>query len=124
VADARVLLRGRRYAAAYYLCGYAVECALKACVARQSVRGEFPDLNRVRDSHTHDLSRLVRVAGLEASLAAERRSDPQFNAYWATILDWSEQGRYENRTAPEARDLLISVDDRQHGVLQWVKRHW
>ena len=40
--DARVLMAGRRYAAAYYLAGYAIECGLKACVARQVKQYEFP----------------------------------------------------------------------------------
>jgi HEPN domain-containing protein len=34
LADARALLSAGRFAAAYYLAGYAVECALKACIAR------------------------------------------------------------------------------------------
>jgi hypothetical protein len=96
VADAQVLLKGRRYAAAYYLCGYGVECAFKACVARTSNRGDFPDLSKVRDSYTHDLSRLVRVAGLESSLAAEEKSDPQFQRYWLAVRVWSEQSRYQS----------------------------
>jgi hypothetical protein len=32
--EARVLLRSRRQLGAYYLAGYAVECALKACIAK------------------------------------------------------------------------------------------
>ncbi|MBV9327461.1 MAG: HEPN domain-containing protein [Chloroflexi bacterium] len=33
LADAQVLLRARRYDAAYYLAGYVVECGLKAWCA-------------------------------------------------------------------------------------------
>lgn len=40
---------------AYYLAGYAVECGLKACIAKETQRGEFPDRRRVNDSHTHNL---------------------------------------------------------------------
>ncbi|MCP5119377.1 MAG: HEPN domain-containing protein, partial [bacterium] len=32
--DAKVLLDGGRYNGAYYLSGYVVECALKACIAK------------------------------------------------------------------------------------------
>jgi HEPN domain-containing protein len=42
IEDARVLFRGGRYDAAYYLAGYAVECALKACIAKQTMRHDFP----------------------------------------------------------------------------------
>ena len=40
--EARLLLKGRRHLGAYYLAGYAVECALKACIAKQRKRFEFP----------------------------------------------------------------------------------
>ena len=43
IADAKVLLRARRWSAAYYLSGYAVECAIKACIARLTRAEEFPD---------------------------------------------------------------------------------
>ncbi len=34
--EAKVLLANERYQGAYYLIGYAVECALKACIAKQT----------------------------------------------------------------------------------------
>jgi hypothetical protein len=34
ISDAKVLLAARHWSAAYYLAGYAVECALKACIAK------------------------------------------------------------------------------------------
>ena len=40
--DARVLLKNRRYSAAFYLAGYAVECSLKACLAKKTRRFDFP----------------------------------------------------------------------------------
>jgi HEPN domain-containing protein len=36
IKEARVLLDRKCYAGAYYLAGYAVECALKACIARKT----------------------------------------------------------------------------------------
>jgi len=32
---------------AYYLAGYAVECAIKACIAKGTRRYEFPDKRKV-----------------------------------------------------------------------------
>jgi HEPN domain-containing protein len=124
IADARVLLRARRYAAAYYMCGYAVECALKACIARQTRSSDFPDLNKVRDSWTHNLSALVKVAGLDADRTREESADPIFKRYWATTQGWSESSRYERRTGAEARDLFTAITDGRHGVLRWVRKHW
>lgn len=45
ISDARVLLDARRWPAAYYLAGYAVECALKACIAKLMKSEEYPDRN-------------------------------------------------------------------------------
>lgn len=40
--DAQVLIRNRRYNAAYYLLGISVECALKACIAKKTGKYDFP----------------------------------------------------------------------------------
>ena len=69
VQDSLVLLNNGRYAAAYYLCGYAVECALKACIAKQTMQFEFPDLVRVRESYTHDFKKLVKWAAVHGDAA-------------------------------------------------------
>lgn len=71
LADARALLRSHRYRAAYYIAGYAVECALKACIARHTKQHDFPAKKLVNDSYTHDLMKLVDVARLADT---ERRS--------------------------------------------------
>lgn len=41
--EVEVLLKNRKYSGAYYLSGYVVECALKACIAKQTKRFDFPD---------------------------------------------------------------------------------
>jgi hypothetical protein len=41
--DAQVLLRARRFEGAFYLCGYAVELALKARICRTLKWAGFPD---------------------------------------------------------------------------------
>jgi HEPN domain-containing protein len=48
--EARALLEAKCLDGAYYLCGYAVECALKAGIAEVTRRSEFPDLDRVKAS--------------------------------------------------------------------------
>ncbi len=65
IKEAEALLDNGHYNGAYYLAGYAVECALKACIAKQTLRYDFPEKRRVDNSHTHDLTKLVRVADLE-----------------------------------------------------------
>jgi hypothetical protein len=76
LADAEALLRAQRWPAAYYLLGYAVECALKASAARQFHQDEVPEKALVNDFYTHRLDNLVRVSRLtpafEAGVAADR----------------------------------------------------
>jgi HEPN domain-containing protein len=63
--EAEVLLDAGKYEGAYYLCGYAVECALKACIAKLTKEHDFPDKATVNDSYTHDLGKLLGVSGLK-----------------------------------------------------------
>ena len=44
LAEARLLLDGKSFAGAYYLTGLALECALKACIARSCEQYDFPEL--------------------------------------------------------------------------------
>ena len=124
IRDAVALMRGRRYAGAYYLAGYAVECGLKACIAKQTRRHEFPDRGLVIQSYTHDLKTLVAAAGLETQRDTDAAYDPDFGSNWAVVKDWSEQSRYETRSRSEATDLLDAITDPAHGVMQWLHRHW
>jgi HEPN domain-containing protein len=69
-SEARALPKAGLPDGAYYLAGYAVECALKACIARETQRYEFPEKKRVDASYTHNLKELVRVAELRDELQA------------------------------------------------------
>lgn len=124
VREAQVLLRAREWSGAYYLAGYAAECALKACVAREFRKYRMPDHKVMKDIYTHRLEDIVKVANLQTPLALEMNSDPAFNLNWAVAKDWTEASRYAIWTEPEAQDLLRAINERNHGVLQWVKRHW
>jgi hypothetical protein len=53
--EAGLLLDGASFPGSYYLTGLAVECALKACIARSTAEFDFPDLDRAKDSWHHDL---------------------------------------------------------------------
>src|SRR5271157_3191242 len=66
--EARALLKLGLFDGAYYLAGYAVECALKACIAKGTGRGEFPDKKKVDSSHSHNLRDLIKVAGLDKAV--------------------------------------------------------
>jgi hypothetical protein len=124
LAEARLLLQNGRYEGAYYLSGYAVECALKACIAKQIKKFDFPDKKMVVDSHSHNLEQLLSVSGLKQLHQNEMQNDPQFAVNWAVVRDWSEQDRYAvGISRAQARDLYSAVTARTHGILTWLKKH-
>jgi hypothetical protein len=125
VADAEVLLQAGRWPAAYYLLGYAVECGLKACAARQFRSDEVPEKAIVVDFYTHRLDKLLGISGVKAQMEANARADPSFQVNWNTVRDWNESSRYdESTTEVKARDMLLAVNDNATGVLTWLKTQW
>jgi HEPN domain-containing protein len=125
VEDARILLEAGRFAGAYYLLGYAVECALKACVAKLTREHDFPDKQLVLDSYTHDLEQLLQISGVEREFDARVRANRAFAVGWTTARDCTEAARYDNNiSVGEARELLKAVTDAESGVLTWLKTVW
>ena len=122
--EATALLQLGLFDGAYYLAGYAVECALKASIAKETQRGEFPDRRKVESSHSHNLRDLVKVAGLDEVQLAQAGKDPDFRTNWDVVQSWSEQSRYRRHRPESARALLGAVGDRRHGVISWIKLHW
>lgn len=125
VADAETLLQAKRWAAAYYLLGYAVECAIKACAARQFRQDEVPDKTVVNNFYTHRLDQLLSISGAKAALESNTAADPAFQVNWNTVRDWTEGARYDHSTTEtKARDMLVAVADPKSGVLPWLKTQW
>jgi HEPN domain-containing protein len=122
--EATALLKLGLFDGAYYLAGYSVECALKACVAKGTQRYEFPDKKKVESSHSHNLRELIRVAGLDDARVEQASKDPDFRTNWDIVQSWSEQSRYRRHSPEAAQDLLDAVGDRRHGVISWIKLHW
>ena len=125
VADTAALLDAGRFQAAYYLCGYAVECALKACIARRVREFDFPDRKVVNDSYVHDLEKLLNVSGLVPEYQEEAGRSDGFAAKWTIARDWSEASRYNSTiTENEAKQLFLAITDPKNGVLPWLKKYW
>lgn len=108
--DAEALLKMQRYDGAVYLCGYAVELALKARICRTlrwagypSTRGEFQDLQTLR---THDLDLLLRLTGVEAKIRSKLVSE------WSDVAAWDPEARYKpvgNATLQSATLMIESA---------------
>lgn len=125
VKEARLLLMNGHYPGAYYLLGYAVECAFKACIAKQIKQYDFPDRKLIDDSYTHDLEKLLSISGLKIKLTNEFMNNPKLEVNWAIVKDWSEQSRYTVEiTKPMAKDLYSAIVSRNYGVLTWLKKLW
>ncbi len=122
--ESKQLLNTENYCGAYYLCGYIIELGLKACIAKNIKRFEFPDKRFATDCFTHDLTRLVDLANLKIPLQENMRTDPDFGTNWAITKDWSEESRYEMHDEVEAHEIYRAVAGRSHGVLRWVKNYW
>lgn len=125
VEEALALLNAGHYPGAYYLIGYAIECALKACVAKQVKRYDFPDKKLANEAFVHDLEKLVRVAGLAPAFERDRKANRALDLNWAVVKDWSETSRYElGITEAQARDLYTACTEPKNGILPWIKKRW
>jgi len=122
--EAKALLDAGLHDGAFYLAGYAVECALKACIAKKTQRHEFPDKDRVNKSYTHSLVELIRLAELRDALDARIQGDTVFRENWGIVVSWSEDDRHLRNTAEKARGLVNAVGNPKSGVLSWLRHYW
>jgi HEPN domain-containing protein len=141
--EAKALLEKGLFDGAYYLAGYTVECAFKACIAKKIRRSELPDKNFINDVYTHNLDKLLAIAELQVEYQEAMR-DKQFAENWKLVRDWSEAARYETlgrryvvswvppyrpvrrstRAEQRAREMYSAIADKNHGVLTWLKKFW
>jgi HEPN domain-containing protein len=121
--EAQVLFQNRKFDGAYYLAGYAIEFAIKACVARKTQRFDFPDKGLATQVYTHDLTKLLTPAGLAQIFEEEFRTDPALEIRWGVVKDWSEQSRYETHSRKEAYDMIDAVGHPK-GILACIRKYW
>ena len=125
INEAKVLLDQENYQGAYYLAGYSLECAIKACIAKQVQQHDFPNLELAKNSYSHKLADLLGVAGLKQKLNEQEHIDTNFQLNWAVAKDWSEKARYECEVEErKAKDLYDAITDNQSGILLWLKTFW
>jgi len=122
--DAELLFKAGRSSSAYYLAGYAVELALKACISKLFQPDIIPDKAFVQAIYTHSLESLLNVAGLLPKFKEDAKKDLQFAAYWGIASKWNESSRYQLWDPVTVATLIQSINDPKHGVFQWVKKHW
>ncbi|AWM35575.1 hypothetical protein GobsT_67510 [Gemmata obscuriglobus] len=125
LVEAKALLDLGHWDGAYYLTGYAVELALKACIIKVLMATDaFPKKDFSHNCYTHAIEPLVDLAQLSAARTAFAAANVNFDVNWKTVKDWSEHKRYHRVTEPEARRLYAAVVDPSDGVFAWIKTHW
>lgn len=126
LAEADALLAAGLWDGAYYLAGYAVECALKACIMGHVERAGviFEDKKYVEKCWTHDLEALMELAQLKSAHTAEAIAVPPFKLNWDAAVKWSETSRYRRNPEAGARALVAAIGEPTYGVLPWIKRHY
>jgi HEPN domain-containing protein len=124
--EAKLLARENQPSGAYYIAGYAIECALKARIASQFRENEIPDKNLVNRVYTHDLAELLRLASLESQLEAARRTDSDLDRRWSIAKNWNEQARYSIWTEEQAAAIIDAIDGVAGvgGLFQWLNAPW
>lgn len=123
--EAKRLLDHGHYAGAYYLIGYAVECAIKACIAKGTRRHDFPDKHLAMKVFTHNLEDLMRLSGVGTAFEADLKANPALLLNWTIVKDWNERARYKATVSDvDARDLYSACTRHKTGVLTWVRKKW
>lgn len=108
--DAEVLLRAQRYDSAVYLCGYAVELALKARICLVLNWNEFPsskaEFQKYQNFKTHELDVLLRLSGAEAIMKSKYLKE------WSDVASWSPEIRYKlagSTSSQEAHTMIAAA---------------
>ncbi len=102
-----------------------MECALKACVAKQFRADEVPDRKLVNSFYTHRLDELLAISAVKSQLEAHAQIHPGFHVNWNTVRDWTEASRYElGVSEAQARDMFEAVTDPGSGILPWLRTQW
>jgi HEPN domain-containing protein len=110
--DAQALLDGGRYDGAVYLCGYAVEVALKAKICRVLNWTEFPrtsaEFQAYRSFQTHELDVLLRLSGQESRIKSG------FFASWNAVAVWKAESRYDTVgkiQKADAESMIVAAEE-------------
>ena len=126
IKDAGILLDNGRWGAAYYLLGYAVETALKACILKfvEETGVIFTDKKFAEKCWSHKFDELLKQANLEPTLGHDIGVNAALGSYWSIAASWTEVCRYQQKEEADARNLYDAVTNIPDGVLPWITRHW
>lgn len=110
IKESELLFSHRGYDTSAYLCGYAVELALKyricRCLRWETFPVTNPEFGELKFLKTHDYETLLRLTGkadlMKTSLMAE----------WSVVVKWNPENRYQplgTITRMDSRDMIDST---------------
>jgi HEPN domain-containing protein len=117
IEDGEVLLNSERYDGAIYLCGYAVEIALKERICRTLDWSGYPsakkEFSNYQSFRTHNLDVLLRLSGSEHKIRTE------FLAEWSAVAEWDPEIRYKpiGSATKQSAELMIESSKKLLSVL-------
>ena len=106
--DAVYLYRLSRYDSSIYLCGYAIELALKARICDNLRWNWFPsesgEFSGYRSLQTHDLNVLLDFSGVQGRVRSE------FSGAWEIAETWNPELRYLPAGSADEVDCLDMIE--------------
>lgn len=121
--EASCLLQGSFYSGAYYLTGYAIECAMKACIAKTVQAEVIQDRGFESQFYVHDLEKLLHLSGLGPEFEQAQKQNRKLRGNWGIVSKWNEASRYETWTKTDAEDMFLAATEKD-GVFPWFKTRW
>ena len=120
--EAALLLEYGRPSGAFYLAGYAVECALKAIIASRYRGGAWAAEGTPEGGYHHDLRGLLVQAGLHAAMRKAQRVNKPLAENWYVAVEWKTTSRYQQFRRRRAEALVKAIRDEKAKVLPWLKQ--
>ena len=115
--DAKALFATGRLDGSMYVCGYAIEVALKARICRALNWPDFPETNKeflaYKSFQTHELDVLLRLSGQEQKIKQQHFAD------WNKVAAWKSESRYNVVGTAQKNDAeeLIKAAERLLKIL-------
>lgn len=115
--DAKVLLANDRVDGAAYVCGYAIELALKARISSTLNWDGFPEkrseFENLATFKTHKLDVLLALSGQERRIKSDHLTE------WTAVATWDPEVRYKTvgQVAGAEVELMVSSAETLLGVL-------
>jgi HEPN domain len=124
--EAEALYRDGLFDGCAYLCGYAVEVALKARICSMLGVADYPERgSRLREAmKSHVLEDLGLLAGMAYEFTPGR---PTLLANWSIVTEWRPEWRYDPKGSYDqaaAEKLLDAVRSVPDGVLTCISARW